>query len=165
MRRQALTVLFLTVAFGGVGCDRGTDGKEVFQATLSPANEVPARNTAASGNAGLVFDGAQVHFSIEVDDINSVIMAHIHSGVAGVNGPVRVWLFPPPPANSPTTNPFTTTEKRQIVEGTFIPSDVGGVTFDELLNQMRAGTAYVNVHTTQFPGGEIRGQVRLLETN
>jgi hypothetical protein len=164
MRRQVI-VLAAVVALGSVGCDRGTDGTEVFDATLSGQNEVPVRGTAASGSAGLVFDGTQVHYSIEVDDINSVLQAHIHSGAAGVNGPVRVFLFPPPPANAVTTNPFTTTEKRQMVEGTFIPSDVGGVTFNELLSQMRAGTAYVNVHTTQFPGGEIRGQVRLLETN
>ena len=42
------------------------------------------------------------------------------------------------------------------------PSQVTGVTFDELLSQMRAGTAYANVHTTQFPGGEMRGQVHLV---
>jgi hypothetical protein len=48
-----------------------------------------------------------------------------------------------------------------LISGSFQASQVTGVTYEELLNQMRAGTAYANVHTTQFPGGEIRGQVRL----
>ena len=37
-----------------------------------------------------------------------------------------------------------------------------GISFEALLEEMRAGTAYVNFHTTAYPGGEIRGQVRLL---
>jgi hypothetical protein len=31
--------------------------------------------------------------------------------------------------------------------------------FDELVDAIRAGVTYVNVHTTKFPGGEIRGQI------
>jgi len=121
MRRQGLTVLVVALALGGAGCDRGSDGQEVFQAELSGQNEVPVRGTAANGSAGITFDGTNVRFAIEVDDITEVLQAHIHSGAAGVNGPVRVFLFPPPPANAPLTVGFTT--------------------------------------------GEIRGQVRLVETN
>ena len=40
--------------------------------------------------------------------------------------------------------------------------DVTGIDFNALLDEMRAGTAYVNFHTTRYPSGEIRGQVRLL---
>lgn len=164
MRRQGLMVLSVALALVGGGCGgQGTDDAEVFQATLSGSNEVPVRDSAASGSAGITFDGTTVRFAIEVDDLANILQAHIHSGAAGVNGPVRVFLFPPPPATAATTNPFSTTEKRILTEGSFVASDVGGVTFDELLNQMRAGTAYVNVHTTRFPGGEIRGQVRLIE--
>jgi hypothetical protein len=39
-------------------------------------------------------------------------------------------------------------------------SAVTGVSYEELLNAMRSGNAYVNVHTTTYPGGEIRGIVR-----
>jgi len=162
MRSQGLMVLTLGLALAGAGCDKGTDDAEVFQATLSGANEVPARSTAGLGEAGLTFDGTTVRFAIEVDDIADITQAHIHSGAAGVNGPVRVFLFPPPPATSATNNPFSTSDRRILSEGSFTASDVGGVTFDELLAQMRAGTAYVNVHTRTFPGGEIRGQLRLL---
>ena len=37
-----------------------------------------------------------------------------------------------------------------------------GIDFNTLIEEMRAGTAYVNFHTTAYPGGEIRGQTRLL---
>lgn len=164
MRRQVLTVLVVVLAMGGVSCGKkATSGLEVFQASLSPANEVPARPTAAVGMAGITFDGTNVRYSIEVDDIDSAIQAHIHSGAAGVNGPVRVFLFPPPPAAGASTIPYSTTERRILSEGFFNASDVTGVTFAQLLDEMRAGTAYVNVHTRAYPGGEIRGQVRLIQ--
>ena len=162
MRTQGLLVLGLGLALAFGGCDKGTDDAEVFQATLSGSNEVPARSTAGLGETGFTFDGTTVRFAIEVDDILDVTQAHIHSGAAGVNGPVRVFLFPPPPASAATSTPFSTADRRILSEGSFTAADVGGVTFDELLSQMRGGTAYVNVHTRTFPGGEIRGQIRLL---
>jgi hypothetical protein len=163
MRRQGLMALSVALALVGGGCNKGTDDAEVFTASLSGSNEVPVRPSAGSGSAGITFDGTTVRFAIEIDDISNVTQAHIHSGAAGVNGPVRVFLFPPPPARAATANPFSTGDRSILTEGTFTASDVGGVTFEELLSQMRSGNAYVNVHTTQFPGGEIRGQVRLIE--
>ena len=50
----------------------------------------------------------------------------------------------------------------RLVEGSFTAADVTGISFEELLAEMQAGTAYVNVHTTQFPGGEMRGQTQLV---
>ena len=40
-----------------------------------------------------------------------------------------------------------------------------GISYAQLIAEMRAGTAYGNVHTTQFPGGEIRGQVQVISTD
>jgi hypothetical protein len=47
------------------------------------------------------------------------------------------------------------------VQATVDASLVNGISYDELLNAMRTGNAYVNVHTAQFPSGEMRGQIRL----
>ena len=136
------------------GCNKATDGQTLFQATLSAANEVPARGSSANGAAGFTIDGDTVLFSIEANQIENVTMSHIHSGAAGVNGPVRVFLF---------KGPTTGTVNGRLVEGSFTAKDVTGVSFQELLAEMQAGTAYVNVHTTQFPGGEMRGQTRLVQ--
>lgn len=160
MRRQ-VTALSMVLALAGMGCDKGTDDAEIFEVTLAGANEVPPRATPATGAMGFVVRGNRVDYSIEVHNTTTgIVGAHIHSGAAGVNGPIRIALFPGPGANS-TTNPLSGVDG-QLYEGSFEASDVTGVTFQELLSQMRAGTAYGNVHTTQFGGGEIRGQVRVI---
>lgn len=150
----------LALGLAGWGCNDATDGLEVFRADLSPANEVPARNSAASGTAGFTFDGTTVRYSVEADDLSQTFMGHIHSGAAGTNGSVRVWLYPAPPAPGAPGADITVTDKRVIVEGSFTAANVTGVSFDELLNQMRSGNCYTNFHSRTYTGGEIRGQVR-----
>jgi hypothetical protein len=159
MKRQVVILsMVMAVALTGVGCQKGTDDAEVFQATLSGANEVPARSTAASGAMGFVVRGNRVDYSIEIHGLNALVGGHIHSGAAGVNGPIRIALYPGPGANF-SANPLSGVDG-QLYEGSFEASDVVGISYDQLLSEMRAGTAYGNVHSTVFPGGEIRGQVR-----
>ena len=134
-------------------CNDAAKGQTLFHATLSAANEVPARGTGANGAAGFTLDGDRVLYSIEANQIENVTMSHIHSGAEGVNGPVRVFLF---------RGPTTGTVNGRLVEGSFTAADVTGISFEALLAEMQAGTAYVNVHTTQFPGGEMRGQTQLV---
>ena len=168
MRRKALALasagaFCALLGFVSVACDKGTDGMEVFESVLSPQNEVPARSTAANGRAQYVTDGTTVHYTIEVDDINAVVAAHIHSAPAGVNGPIRVFFFG---NGSPNPGgPSTFTDKSILVQGSFDASNVTGISFAELLNQMRNGTAYTNVHTSQFGGGEMRGQIQIVNVD
>ena len=97
-----------------------------------------------------------------------VVQAHIHLGPAGQNGPVTAFLFGPVPAGGGRVN-------GEIARGTITASDLigplAGMTLDDLLAEMVAGNAYVNVHTNDgvaptntgpgdFPGGEVRGQIR-----
>jgi hypothetical protein len=120
-------------------------------------------------------DGSTVDFRLIAMNIDNVIMAHIHCGLPGVNGPIRMWLYP---NIGPTGAPGPNGSGRHdgvLASGTFSP---GGVicpasavgTNMPLLDAMRAGLTYVNVHTNDgvdgtntgpgdFPGGEIRGQL------
>src|SRR5262245_37285282 len=120
-------------------------------------------------------DGSTVDFRLIATNIDNVIMAHIHCGPPGVNGPIRMWLSP---VIGPTGAPGPNGSGRHdgvLASGTFSP---GGVvcpasavgTNMPLLDAMRAGLTYVNVHTNDgvdgvntgpgdFPGGEIRGQL------
>ena len=144
-----------------MACSKATDNVQVLQADLSGNNEVPVRATAASGTAGFTIDGDTVYFTVQVSNFTGVTQGHIHTGAAGVNGPVRVFLFDTR-AGGTTFNP-TGVVNGIIAEGSFTAADmVGGYSFDQLLSEMRAGTAYANFHTTLYPGGEIRGQTRLL---
>jgi hypothetical protein len=162
MKRE-MVVLSIALAVAGVGCTKGTDDAEVFQVSLAGSNEVPARATSADGAMGFTVRGNRVDYSIEVHGLGAITGGHIHSGAAGVNGPIRIALFPGPGANA-TSNPLTGVDG-QLYEGSFEASDVVGISYEQLISEMRAGTAYGNVHTTQYPGGEIRGQVRRVDTN
>jgi hypothetical protein len=153
MRRAALSAVLLAAALGGA-CNSDND-LDYFDAVLSPDNEVPPRASGASGAARLTFDGTTVTFKVQASDLNNVTMGHIHSGAAGTNGPVRVFLFGP-------VAPPQSHAQGTLVEGSFTAANVTGIDFNTLIEELRAGTAYVNFHTTTYPAGEIRGQVRLL---
>jgi hypothetical protein len=144
-----------------VACDKGSDDiGEQFVVRLSPGNEVPARGTGASGIIGVNVLGNRVDYSIEVHGISAITGAHFHSGAAGVNGPIRIALYPGPGSNF-SSNPSGAFDG-QFYEGSFEASDVTGISYSDLIAGFRAGTVYGNVHTSAFPGGEMRGQVETL---
>ena len=122
----------------------------LFIAHLVGDQETPANASAAQGQVvmHLNADGT-VSFKLIVANIRNVTMAHIHVAQRGVAGPIRQWLYPsgPPPQLRPGRTDGT------LAEGTFTPTP-------ELLAAIESGGAYVNVHTLQHPGGEIRGQLR-----
>jgi CHRD domain len=155
-----LLAVGLVLGFGSVGCDKPAKDVSLFQADLTGGGEVPPRGTPAVGTVGLYVDGNTVDYTIEVHGITAITGAHIHSGAPGVNGSIRIALYPGPGTNFSATP--TGGVEGILISGSFNSSQVTGVTYEELLNQMRAGTAYANVHTTQFPGGEMRGQVHLV---
>jgi hypothetical protein len=156
--------------------------KQNFSAApMSGDQEVPARTTPASGQAKfkLSKDGRSIEYHLSVEDITNVHMAHIHRNVAGLNGPIVVWLYPSTTAGALNPDHLGSYDGR-IASGVIRPENVLGdptMTLDQrwhlLLNDMRAGNTYVNVHTVvpgtpphsgpgNFPGGEIRGQIRAL---
>jgi len=133
-------------------------------AHLSGASEVPATGSAGVGQATfhLSRDGSTVTYRLLIANIENTIMAHIHLAATGANGPIVVWLrptAPPPPAAVPGRFDGV------YATGTFTADDLVGLLAGEslsaLLAAMRDGNTYVNVHTTRFPGGEIRGQIRV----
>jgi CHRD domain len=153
-----LAAFGLTLGVVAGGCNDPTKGQTIFQAQLAGANEVPARSSSATGAAGFTLDGNTVHFSVEVEGLTDIIACHIHVGPAGVSGPVRVPLCSastPGVANGGVVNGV-------LVQGTFTAANVIAISFDDLLNAMRSGNAYVNVHTKVYPAGEIRGQVSMI---
>ena len=131
----------------------GTDPDTEFEATLSGANEVPPVSTTATGSATLTVEGSEIVYRVDVVGLENVLVSHIHVGAEGENGPVRMNLCGVPP-DSPACSTETT---GVLVEGSNgVTQDI---TFDSLVSAIRAGNAYVNVHTTQNTGGEIRGQI------
>jgi len=144
--------------------------KEFKTGGLNGGEEVPARDSNARGNATfeLSDDGLTLSFKLIVANIDNVVAAHIHIGPAGVNGPVVLFLYGNAPAGGGTVNGV-------ISDGTATAANLvgplAGQPLSALIDAMIAGNAYVNVHTNDgvappntgpgdFPGGEIRGQIR-----
>jgi hypothetical protein len=141
--------------------------KKNFDAKLNGFREVPSVSSTGFGDfeAKLV-DDQKLHFVFRYAGLEggNSLFAHIHFAQRSVNGGVVVFLCGGGTKTDPCTNVAGT------VEGDIVPADLVGSTgatnqgiepesWDEFIRAMRAGHAYVNIHTTRWPGGEIRGQI------
>jgi hypothetical protein len=156
----------VAIAAVAVAHDRGA-----FRARLSGFEEVPAVITDGNGRfeARLDQDAGQIQWTLHYADTNAeVTQAHIHVGQRLVAGGITVWLC----ANNPpiTTAPAGTQACPPApadISGTITAAEVVGPAaqgiqpgeFDRLVRALRSGLTYANVHTTQSPAGEIRGQI------
>ena len=106
-------------------------------------------------------DGTEIRFQLMVANIQNVTQAHIHccANTAGTAG-IVVWLYP----SAPPAVLIPGRSQGVLGEGTITQSSlVGGLagqSLSVLLDRITSGLAYVNVHTSQFPPGEIRGQIQ-----
>ena len=144
---------------------------------LTGLQEVPVVSTAGTGRFDAVIDDArrEIRYVFSYENIQgTVTQAHIHVGRVATNGGISVWLCgnATAPGVTPAITPPAGTpgcdSPSDSFEGTIEPSNVVGPTaqaispgeFEELVRMIRAGAAYVNVHSSVVPGGEIRGQIR-----
>ena len=141
-----------------------------------PTNTDGTARPASSGTARFQFNSAQtaMTFTATINNIDvttaqtpdtndNLVAAHIHAGptvVPGVNGPV-VWGFFGNPFNDNNPNDQIFTPLAAGVGGTFSGKwdapEGNGTTLAAQLPNLRGGHAYINFHTRQFGGGEIRG--------
>jgi len=172
MNKKLYTAIFLSLAllvFHGSAVAR-PDGARNFVTHLEGEQEVPPRVTAATGQAvfQLSEDGMEIRYRLIVANIENVTASHIHLGGVGVNGMIVVFLAGPFPVGGGRTDGV-------LAAATFTKDDLigplEGQELSVLVEAMRTGGTYVNVHTNDgvdptntgpgdFPGGEIRGQIR-----
>jgi len=163
MSQQTIRVLtlFLTLAICVVGA---ASAQEVAVAALSTLNQVPAQIEGSRGGFFAEIDGlSSISYTLSYDRIDSdVLQAHIHIGQAGVNGGVMVFLCSNL-GNGPAGTPMCPAGGE--VSGTLTAADVVPVAgqgisgLASVIRALRQGVAYVNVHTSEHPGGELRGQI------
>lgn len=140
-----------------------------FATHTTGAEEVPPRDTPAQGQATfhLSADGQTMEYRLVVANIENVFASHIHIGAPGVNGPFVVFLFGNAPPGGGLVNGVLAAGS--FTSANFI-NDLAGHPMSDLIAAIKAGNAYVNVHTNDgvdgvntgpgdFPGGEIRGQL------
>jgi len=164
-----LTVIGLTLSVGSATANDNKRNKpEVVRAFLLGINETPSISTNGSGRFRAVIDedSQLITFTLTYENLTGTpFMAHIHIGERHTAGGIMVWLC----GGGPTAKPACPTTNPAEVTGSISPADVAAVpnqgvvagNFDQVLDAIRAGAAYVNVHTQPtFVAGEIRGQVR-----
>jgi CHRD domain len=147
MRRSAAAlvvgiVLVLAVGAGGVSAKPPA-------IPLNPEQETAEVVSNASGFFSYSISGNQLCYTLQVRDMTAApIAAHIHPGARNVAGPVAVPLTTPPAATSTVSQCITATEG-----GLLTPAELAAIAAEP-------GGFYVNVHTPQYPAGEIRGQLK-----
>jgi hypothetical protein len=151
----AMVVLLLAVAVPASGATFDTD----FVADLSGGQEVPPVATEATGAARFdVVDlgggKGEIRFRLGVFDIDNVTAAHIHLGCPGENGDVVAFLFSGGP-----TGTVNGRLSQGVIRRNNLVGPLAGQPLEALVDAMESNCTYVNVHTTEWPGGEIRGQI------
>ena len=165
----ALGVLSVgAVAIAGDGDGSGKNG-----ARLNGYQEPPSISTTGFGSFDLKINpgGNSVDYTLSYSGMESdVTMAHIHFAQRSINGGIFVWLCRNPTAPSAPTPPASPGPacplREGTVTGTFEADDItdagrglGAGQLEEALAAIKVGHTYANVHTVNFGGGEIRGQI------
>ena len=170
MRKLAVAFLVVIVALiAVVGVQAFAKGKHKVKTELSGYNEtLLALSSPGTGKfSARIDDQAQtISYKLTYSGLPTAVQqAHIHFGSRAQSGGIAAFLctnLGNGPAGTPAC-PAT----GGTVTGTITPAQVIGPAaqgiaageFDELVEAIRAGVAYANVHTAQYPAGEIRGQL------
>jgi len=174
---NARVKLAVAVAVTGAMAVAGTaaiagGGARDFGTMLTGYEEVPTVSTTGVGAFRADVSRSDNGFSYRLRYTGlegNVTQAHIHFGGKADTGGVSVFLcsnLPSPPAGTPACPPPPATVTGSIDAADVIGPAGQGIAageLNELLRAMRAGATYANVHSSLWPGGEIRGQVRTLD--
>ena len=122
------------------------------------ARLTPVAGSTALGNASLRLGTDTIEFELDVEPlpVTTVTGAHIHYGAPGSNGPIIFSLYD----ESAFGLPFAVPRSGSLGSANLqVKPEVGITSFSAALEAIRSGNAYVNVRTTAFPAGELRGQL------
>ena len=131
---------------------------QTLTARLNGGEETPILNTGAVGTAEVSVDAVNQEITVTLRVFNiptPTTAGHIHAGPAGIAGPVVVNF---PEAIIGRTGDFAVSFR--LGPGQFVARPAIGInSMEDAIQAIRNGNAYVNIHTQQFPAGEIRGQL------
>jgi hypothetical protein len=153
------TLKFVAVTAAAVLLTAASASAQVVKmaAVLSPGEETPALLSGAVGTAEVGVDTANRELSVTLRVFNlptASTAGHIHVGPRGVAGPI-ILDFPNIPGR---VGDFTLTFR--LSQAALRQSVANGIlTMEDAIQSITGGNAYVNIHSTTNPGGEIRGQL------
>ena len=121
-------------------------------------------DTKAQGEAKfqLSKDGASLHYKLIVANIQNVTQSHLHriTDPTATTGGVVVWLYPSGPPSQLIPGRSGGTLAEGDITSANLTGSMTGMDLEDLIDEINAGNIYVNVHTSQNPPGEIRGDVK-----
>ena len=170
-RTWAIRLLAALAAIGlTVTVATADEGSTSFATRMDGFNEVGNTGpilTNGTGTLHLTIQGDSATYTETFSNLSSpVTQSHIHFGERGVSAGVVVFLctnLGNGPAGTPACpaggGTVTGTLTAASIVGPAGQNVAAGVDFQQLVRILRAGDGYVNVHTTKFPVGELRGQV------
>jgi hypothetical protein len=169
MRRLAIPVAVVAFAAASTLVYAQAGFKQISE-LLNGYEETPsAVSTTGTGafNARIANDGTAIDWELSYSDLEGAVQqAHVHFGQSGVQGPISVFLCTNLGNGPAGTQPCPAPPA--AISGTISAGDVTNLAnergisageLDELIRAIRAGATYVNVHSTRWPGGEIRSQI------
>lgn len=122
---------------------------------LTGMEEVPPVNTNSTGIALFDLLNNHLNFKVNVTMLENIKSAHIHVGEFGQNGEIIVSLLN---SSSPINIHNGTLVKGQLT-ATDLVGSLKGKTINDLVKLFNNTKTYLNIHTKQYPNGEIRGQI------
>lgn len=135
---------------------------QTLTANLNGGEETPILNTGAVGTAEVIVDETNQEFTVTLRVFNiptPTTAGHIHIGAAGIAGPVVINF---PDAIVGRTGDFAMTFR--VGPNQFVARPAIGInTVQDAVQAIVNGNSYVNIHTQQFPAGEIRGQLAVVK--
>jgi hypothetical protein len=144
-------------------CMSGSQQKQMagqFRAHLSAAKGVMSRATG-DAHFQLSSDGMKLSYTLRVSNITDLTMAHIHvSAAPGENGDVAVWLYPSMAPMKMKEGMFSGVLAEGTITATNLEGPLMNMSLSDLVDRIKQGRAYVNVHTKQNPDGEIAGAIQ-----
>jgi CHRD domain len=147
MRRSVMAVL--VGLFAVLALAAGSAGANSPAIPLNAEQETTGSTSTGSGFFSYTIEGDQLCYTLEVRDLTMApFAAHIHIGPRNVAGPIVVGLLTPPAATSTVSECITAVEG-----GDLTPAELAAIAADPR-------NYYVNVHTANWPGGEVRGQLK-----
>jgi hypothetical protein len=150
------------------GRDHGNGEHGKARAKLSGFNEVPPILSNGKASVRVTINGSSLTYRLKISGTfsSNVTQAHLHFAEPGVNGGIFLFLcsnLGNGPAGTPAC-PQSGTVTRTVSAADFLAvpaQNVPAGSFDAAMRILRSGDTYANVHTVNFPAGEIRGQVSL----
>jgi hypothetical protein len=157
--RICLVLLFASAL--ALAADSKMPAKPNYVAHLSGSNEVPPIQVKARGEADFYLskNGKELRYKLTVQDIEDVTMAHLHVGSANQNGDHIVWLYPSTQKPKIIAGKYSGTLAEGSITAANFMGPMKGKSLRDLIEKIKAGDIYVNVHSKEHPDGDIRGQL------